>query len=217
MIHAAIQPGDCLPGCDRHDSGHHHPHQHPEERKVTRGRIASDDSWLKNVLRWTFGPSMCHVMTSMEVILLCASINNFVLVNLDRLLCLKFQQFPLRSNSTTSEPEKYKRIKIGIAICWVLAFIPAAPMWFSTKEETKWNCSFPFKNVSWHQEEFEDTYNHILRPFGCGQQPVWHSSSQPSPSWPSGWWSQFIWELLSSEPVGVGANSSSGLQSSWEL
>ena len=83
----------------------------------------------------------------MEVVLLCASINNFVLVNLDRLICLKFQQFPMRSNSSTSSPS-YNRIKIGIAICWGLAFIPAAPMWFSTKDVSKMNCPFPFESVS---------------------------------------------------------------------
>ena len=86
-------------------------------------------------------------MTSMEVVLLCASINNFVLVNLDRLICLKFQQFPMRSNSSTSSPS-YNRIKIGIAICWGLAFIPAAPMWFSKKDVSEMKCSFHFKDVS---------------------------------------------------------------------
>ena len=106
---------------------------------------------------------MCHVMTSMEVILLCASINNFVLVNLDRLLCLKFQSFHIRSNSVTSSGSGgYKRIKIGIAICWGLAFIPAVPMWFSTTQEIvnqeKGDCYFPFSKVNLNKRLSRNSY-----------------------------------------------------------
>ena len=62
-------------------------------------------------------------MTSMEVILLSASINNFVLVNLDRLLALKFPMQYYNKNKSN------KSTKIGLAVCWSLAVLPAVPMW----------------------------------------------------------------------------------------
>ena len=117
--------------------------------------------------RWIFGPMMCKVMTSLEVIFICASFNNFglsnisfyffssfsflVLVNLDRLYTLKFQKVFNRSMSVTSVKQDHKKMKIAIAICWVLALLAAAPMWFTSV--TMWNdtlqrCDFPFRDVS---------------------------------------------------------------------
>ena len=146
---AEIQPGDHLSGSDGYDGRVGHPHQHAQTREVAIRRLQRCLLINGNCPRWTFGPVMCQVMISMEVILLCASINNFVLVNLDRLLCLKFKSFPVRSSSVTSSGGSgYKRIKIGIALCWGLAFIPAVPMWFSTTDGTDWKCKFPFQNVS---------------------------------------------------------------------
>ena len=93
---------------------------------------------------------MCHLMKSMEVVLLCASINNFVLVNLDRLLSLKF---PMKYSSKSAT--SFKIIKIGILICCLLAFLPALPMWIAdtSKSDPKTdgseeNCVFPYENVS---------------------------------------------------------------------
>ena len=94
---------------------------------------------------------MCHLMTTMEVFLLCASINNFVLVNLDRLLSLKF---PLTYNNKS--PASWKIIKIGIAVSCLAAFLPALPMWIPSVYSTKRNvtdgsgptCAFPYQSVS---------------------------------------------------------------------
>ena len=93
---------------------------------------------------------MCHVTTSLEVVLLLGSINNLVLVNLDRLLSLKF---PLTYNKSASS---WKFIKIGIAIAFLAAFIPAIPMWTPEVYNTKGNitggtgttCGPPFQSVS---------------------------------------------------------------------
>ena len=90
-------------------------------------------------------------MTTLEVLLLCASINCFVLVNLDRLLTLKF---PLIYNNKS--PASFKIIKIGIAISCLLAFVPAVPLWVPDVYNTKGNisdgsgtiCSFPYESVS---------------------------------------------------------------------
>ena len=104
-----------------------------------------------------FGPLMCHVMTTMEVVVLCASINNFVLVNLDRLLSLKF---PLTYNNQSQT--SIRIIKIGIVISCVAAFIPAVPMWVPEVHETrgeldgrwvdgKGTCVFPYNSVCLHE------------------------------------------------------------------
>ena len=93
---------------------------------------------------------MCHVMTTLEVVLLGASINNFVLVNLDRLLSLKF---PLTYNKS---PKSFKIIKIGIAISCLAAVLSALPMWIPSVWSTKGNerdgsglvCAFPYQSVS---------------------------------------------------------------------
>ena len=81
-------------------------------------------------------------MTTLEVLLLCASINCFVLVNLDRLLTLKF---PLTYNNKS--PASFKIIKIGIAISCLLAIIPAVPMWvpdvYNTRTHQQGNISVP--------------------------------------------------------------------------
>ena len=94
---------------------------------------------------------MCHLMTTLEVVLLCASINNFVLVNLDRLLSLKF---PLTYNNKSQT--SFKIIKIGIAISCLASFLPALPMWIPSVYSTKGNetdgsgliCAFPYQSVS---------------------------------------------------------------------
>ena len=58
------------------------------------------------MFRWVFGREMCSVVTSLVVILMSASIYNFVLVNLDRLLVFKW---PFQQQTGGSR----KNIKIG--------------------------------------------------------------------------------------------------------
>ena len=85
-------------------------------------------------------------MISMEIIMLSSSVYNFVLVNLDRLLAIKFaMKYRNMSNKFT---------KIGIAVCWLLALLPATPVWRNTDQEklerslTKdQTCLFPYKDV----------------------------------------------------------------------
>ena len=82
----------------------------------------------------------------MEIIMLSSSVYNFVLVNLDRLLAIKFaMKYRNMSNKFT---------KIGIAVCWLLALLPATPVWRNkdqkklerslTEDQT---CLFPYKDV----------------------------------------------------------------------
>jgi len=98
--------------------------------------------------RWTFGHHICMIITSMVVILLSASIFNFVAVNIDRLVCIKM---PLRYKEMK---DRRWMVKVAIFACWVLALVPAVPMWTSYDTRTARNdgtcylCSFPYESVS---------------------------------------------------------------------
>ena len=92
--------------------------------------------------------SFCNVMISMEIIMLSSSVYNFVLVNLDRLLAIKF---PIKYRNMSN-----KFTKIGIAVCWLLALLPATPVWRKEKLFQKklkrsltvdQTCLFPYKDV----------------------------------------------------------------------
>ena len=97
--------------------------------------------------RWTLGHHFCEFVTSMVVILLSASIYNFVCVNLDRLFAIKL---PLKYKVLQSTT-KYKA---AIFVCWLLALVPAIPMWtpYDTRTEkddgSGCMCGFPYKSVS---------------------------------------------------------------------
>ena len=178
IISLEIQPCNCFSGCDRFAGRHHHPHQHAHDRQVQRGRGEGPDLEFF-ISRWTFGSEMCDVMTSLEVVLLCGSINLFVLVNLDRLLSLKF---PLSYNNKS--PTSFKIIKIGIAISCLAAFLPALPMWIPEVHNTKGNstdgsgnvCAFPYKSVSLniftsYVISQQHNVKKYLRKFGSGLHP----------------------------------------------
>ena len=99
--------------------------------------------------RWTLGYHFCQFVTSMVVILLSASIYNFVFVNLDRLFAIKM---PLRYKEMK---DKRWMVKIAILACWALSLVPAMPMWIRSMDtRTQENdgscfkCSFPYKSVS---------------------------------------------------------------------
>ena len=95
--------------------------------------------------------SFCNVMISMEIIMLSSSVYNFVLVNLDRLLAIKF---PFKYHNRSNKYKYNMYIKIGIAVCWLLALLPATPVWRNTDQEklerslTKdQTCLFPYEDV----------------------------------------------------------------------
>ena len=98
--------------------------------------------------RWTFGHHICMIITSMVVILLSASIFNFVAVNIDPLVCIKM---PLVYKEMK---DRRWMVKVAIFACWVLALVPAVPMWTSYDTRTARNdgtcylCSFPYESVS---------------------------------------------------------------------
>jgi len=99
--------------------------------------------------RWTLGHHYCEFITSMVVILLSASIYNFVCVNLDRLFAVKM---PLRYQEMK---EKRWLVKVAIFACWILSLVPAIPMWTRLDTRTEENdgtglrCSFPYKSKEW--------------------------------------------------------------------
>jgi len=106
-----------------------------------------------NTLRfcfWELGTNMCNFITSMVVILLSASIYHFVCVNIDRLLAIKYPM-------TYRDPENRKKIKFVIVFCWILALLPAIPMWLpcpydsrnDDKDGTYKICSFPYDSQYW--------------------------------------------------------------------
>ena len=89
---------------------------------------------------------MCTLITSSVVILLSCSIYNFVFVNLDRLFAIKF---PLTYKDRASR----RKVKLGIALCWVLSLFPALPMWTHDKRTAEndgsgCKCNFPYESVS---------------------------------------------------------------------
>jgi len=100
--------------------------------------------------RWTLGYHFCQFVTSMVVILLSASIYNFVFVNLDRLFAIKM---PLRYQAMK---DKRWLVKLGILACWVLSLVPAMPMWIRSMDTRTvendgrcFKCSFPYKSEEW--------------------------------------------------------------------
>eukprot|EP00092_Neocalanus_flemingeri_P096873 GFUD01123349.1.p1 GENE.GFUD01123349.1~~GFUD01123349.1.p1 ORF type:complete len:344 (+),score=82.16 GFUD01123349.1:73-1104(+) len=101
------------------------------------------------ICRWTLGPYLCEFVTSMTVILLSASIYNFVCVNLDRLFAIKM---PLKYKELK---DKRWMVKSAILACWVLSLVPAVPMWTSFDTRTEENdgtnsiCSFPYTSQVW--------------------------------------------------------------------
>ena len=99
-----IQPDHHLPGRHRHALWSRHPLQHSPLWKVSPRH--SGDRAERTMLRWYFGRYFCQIVTSLVVCLLSASIYNFVLVNLDRLLVFKRPFNQLSGGSR-------KNIKIG--------------------------------------------------------------------------------------------------------
>ena len=89
----------------------------------------------------------CKVITSMEVVLVSASIYHFLGISLDRLFLIKY---PLQFNVMKT----HSTVCWTILVCWLLATIPAAPLWtvWDTRTDTNtdmWNiCSFPYYSVS---------------------------------------------------------------------
>eukprot|EP00092_Neocalanus_flemingeri_P077557 GFUD01096347.1.p1 GENE.GFUD01096347.1~~GFUD01096347.1.p1 ORF type:complete len:336 (-),score=66.48 GFUD01096347.1:205-1170(-) len=98
---------------------------------------------------WTLGHHFCEFVTSMWVILLCASIYHFVCVNVDRLIAIKM---PLKYLKLKG---KNWLVKVAILACWVLSLVPAIPMWtrFDTRtvetDGTCFTCSFPYNSAEW--------------------------------------------------------------------
>ena len=98
---------------------------------------------IKTFFRWNFGEMFCQIITSLVVVALSSSIYNFVFVNLDRLLAVKF---PMDYKSSASR----KKIKVGILACWLLSSLPALPMWLVPSSPAAWDgqtCKFPYENV----------------------------------------------------------------------
>ena len=91
---------------------------------------------------------MCQVITSSVVILLSCSIYNFVLINLDRLFAIRFPM-------TYRDRAGRRKVKMGIALCWVLSLFPALPMWTDDSRTEKDDgsgcfCDFPYDSVRFY-------------------------------------------------------------------
>ena len=90
----------------------------------------------------------CEVITSLEVVLICASIYNLLALSLDRLYLIKY---PLKFQMIKSSKKDARWI---IIFCWLFAMVPAAPLWSGSDTRTAantncWNiCSFPYDSVS---------------------------------------------------------------------
>ena len=90
----------------------------------------------------------CMVLTSLEAVLLTASIYHLLALSVDRLYLIKkpFKFIRLKTN-------KRKAYQTALA-CWLLAFLPAVPLWTEWDTRTAmntdcWNiCTFPYDSVS---------------------------------------------------------------------
>ena len=90
----------------------------------------------------------CMVLTSLEAVLLAASIYHVLAMSIDRLYLIEkpFKFMKLKTN-------KWKAYQTAL-ICWLLALLPAAPLWTDWDTRTDmntdcWNiCSFPYDSVS---------------------------------------------------------------------
>ena len=90
----------------------------------------------------------CKIITFMEVVLTSSSIYHLLALSLERLYILK--------NAVNCRKVKLSMntICMTVLLCWVLALVPAAPLWTEvdtrTLDNTKcWQiCSFPFESVS---------------------------------------------------------------------
>jgi len=99
--------------------------------------------------RWELGYPMCHIITSLVVILCSSSIYNFIGVNIDRLIAIKDPANYRNDHSRTN-------VKRGILLCWILSLLPAVPMWIpafdtrtSVDDGSMTTCSFPYDSVEW--------------------------------------------------------------------
>ena len=91
----------------------------------------------------------CEVITSLEVVLICSSIYHLLALSLARLYLVKY---PLKYFQMMKASKR--KVIWTILLCWLLAFVPAAPLWsqWDTRTDSNtncWNlCSFPYDSVS---------------------------------------------------------------------
>ena len=117
---------------------------------------------------WPFGSTLCQVFTSIQKISLAASFFNFLGISVDRLFAVKRpfvyrQEIHILSSSNQSNvcfifrkwQQKHSIIRRPLLLCWMLALLPAIPMWIDptrsyTDVEDNRNCvcKFPYKYVS---------------------------------------------------------------------
>ena len=112
---------------------------------------------------WPFGSTLCQVFTSIQKISLAASFFNFLGISVDRLFAVK-RPFVYRqevhilceqSIQFRKWQQKHSIIRRPLLLCWMLALLPAIPMWIDptrsyTDVEDNRNCvcKFPYKYVS---------------------------------------------------------------------
>lgn len=112
------------------------------------GLVVAPFNPLRTKGTWIYGWAWCKIYLSLNIYLLTASIYNFVGVNMDRLFAIKL-------------PLKYKAmqdnrwsVKLVIFVCWTVALISAAPIWwdqtvFFENRGGGCTCNFPYSNVIW--------------------------------------------------------------------
>merc|ERR1712037_953614 len=99
---------------------------------------------------WPFGSTLCQVFTSVQKISLAASFFNFLGISVDRLFAVK-KPFAYRKWQ-----QKHSIIRRPLLLCWLLALLPAIPMWIDptrsyTDVEDNRNCvcKFPYRYNVW--------------------------------------------------------------------
>ena len=110
----------------------------------------------------------CRFITSLEVILLCASIYLLLALSITRLYIIR--------NAVHHRHVKPTLLTMCLAVlfCWVLAMVPTIPLW--TEWDTRnrittkcWNiCSFPYDSVGYIELYGANTSLMFIRRNGFG-------------------------------------------------
>ena len=90
----------------------------------------------------------CNALHSLEVILVAVSIYHLLALSVDRLYLIRhpFKFLKMKNN--------LRQVYLTVLFCWVLSFLPAAPLWseWDTRTAMSTNCwticRFPKDNVS---------------------------------------------------------------------
>ena len=105
-------------------------------------------TWKIHCFSRIHGYHLCQALLTLEYSLRSCSIYNFILINLDRFLRIKF---PLQYKDTEGKGS----VKLQIVFSWLLSPLPVIPLWIpdwieNPNNGTSDRCGYPYHSVSSH-------------------------------------------------------------------